>query len=257
MRRGAPESCTGLILRTIKLGDTSKIVSALSLEHGRIRLVAKGARQLQSRWFAALEPGSEVELLVYVRPGRDLWTMGDAQLLRGALTANRGLPELIHLFAALELAERLLPEQEPQPGVFSLYRQFVARWHELSAEAMPALFFALELALAEDLGVALDVTCCADCAVPLVNKERAVFIANDGVFRCANCAGPFGRWLDASTLRLLGGLASGFDTFPTSAMAEHESSSIGRVLHEHLQFHLPNYRVPRSLYWLRPKEASA
>ena len=249
--RGAPQRCTALVLRTIKLGDTSKIVSVLSHEHGRIRLVAKGARQLQSRWFAALEPGNEVELLVYAHPGRELWMLSDAQLLRGALAFGCGLPKLLHLFAALELAERLLPEQEPQPGISALYRHFLARWHKASAAGMPGLFFALELALAEQLGIALDVLSCAECGVALARAERAAFAVSDGVLRCASCAGPLGRWLDGATLSRLGGLAMGVERANLDEMDEHECGSIGRVLHEHLRFHLPNYRVPRSLYWLR------
>ena len=53
----------GLILRPVKLGDSSKIVSALTERFGRVKLVAKGSRQLGSRLSALLEPGNELDLV--------------------------------------------------------------------------------------------------------------------------------------------------------------------------------------------------
>lgn len=245
---GAPQRSWAVVLRSTKLGDTSKIVSALSAEYGRIKVVAKGARQLKSRSFASLEPGNEVELLVYVHPDRDLWTLADAQLLRSTLSsAGSDLAKLTHLFAALELAERLLPEREQLVDIVLMYRDFLENWHRRPPSAMPGLFFALELQLAGELGIGLDVAHCADCGEDLQRRERAAFVAADGVLRCDRCAGPLGRWLDGGTLSRLREVAAGGVT----ALEDGERSSIGRMLHEHLGFHLPNYRVPRALYWLR------
>lgn len=249
--RGGPSRDLALVLRTLKLGDTSKIVTVLTEEHGRVKLVAKGARRLQSRWGSLLEPGNEIEILVYVRSGRDLWTLSDASLCRGALTAGSSLDKLSHLFAALELADRLLPEQQPAPDLAALYRTYLDRWHESEPARMPALFFALELALLRSLGLDLTVARCGRCGAATKRQTRVLYVARDGIVCCEPCAqGKRGRWLDGACTRALAYLESGLQTPDVPGLDDSVRGAVGRLLHEHMTFHLPSYRVPRSLYWL-------
>src|SRR5438552_2059735 len=51
-----PISSDALVLRTYKLGETSKVVVLLTRERGKVRAVAKGARGARPRSQAALEP---------------------------------------------------------------------------------------------------------------------------------------------------------------------------------------------------------
>ena len=46
----------GVVLRTYKLGETSKVVVCYTERYGKVRLVAKGARKGGGRFGAALEP---------------------------------------------------------------------------------------------------------------------------------------------------------------------------------------------------------
>jgi hypothetical protein len=39
---------------------------------------------------------------------------------------------------------------------------------------------------------------------------------------------------------------------PPPALAPADRREVGRLLHEHMGFHLPSYRLPRALYWLAP-----
>ena len=66
------------MLRTIKLGETDRIVTILTQGHGKVRAVAKGVRKPGSRFGARLEPTSHVALQCYRgrrarrrHPGRD------------------------------------------------------------------------------------------------------------------------------------------------------------------------------------------
>lgn len=248
----APLRDRGIVLRNIRLGDSSKITSALTEQHGRVKLVAKGARRIGSRLGALLEPGNELELLYYPRPGHDLWTLGDASLQRAALTGGRTLDKLSHLLAALELADRLLPEQEPVPGCWTLWSRVVERWHGSGDGHMAPLFFALEIALAEELGVGLGVVDCGACGKPLAPGGRASYIATEGQLLCPACAHGRGRAVGEAALdalpRLGAALEDGSPLPPLDAAGRRE---LGRLLHEHLAFHLPQYRLPRSLYWLQ------
>ena len=52
----------GVVLRTIKLGETDRIVTILTQGHGKVRAVAKGVRKPGSRFGARLEPTSHEEI---------------------------------------------------------------------------------------------------------------------------------------------------------------------------------------------------
>src|SRR3546814_20212080 len=55
----------GIVLRTHKLGESDRIVSVLTREHGKVRAVATGLRKTKSRFGARLEPPNHIQLQPY------------------------------------------------------------------------------------------------------------------------------------------------------------------------------------------------
>jgi DNA repair protein RecO (recombination protein O) len=249
----------GLILRPVKLGDSSKIVSALTERFGRVKLVAKGSRQLGSRLSALLEPGNELDLVFYPHDDRELWMLGDAALVRAALTGGNTLNKLSHLLATMELADRLLPEREPVPEFHLLLRAFLDQWHSTEDEGQAALFFWVELGFLERTGIGLDPAACADCGKSLAGADRAGVRAAEGDILCSDCAPPRTRWIDGGALHELQSLAAspfvGDEPRSWPRLDPEARQQIGRLLHEHMTLHLPGYRLPASLYWLAPSRA--
>ena len=244
-----------LVLRCIRLGDSSKIVSALSSEYGKVRLVAKGARSLRSKLASLLEPGNEIEGVFYPREGRELWTLSDAALRRAALTGARSLDKLSHLFAALELGDRLLPDFEGSVELEGDFRHFLERWHAGDDEHMSALFFALELRLLESSGWGLDPRHCGECGRTLDEVRRVHWSVTDGRLECDQCASGRGRWLEASVREALQDIDEESRTAGRAGrgvvLSAEQRRGVGRLLHEHMGFHLPRYRLPTALHWLR------
>src|SRR5207247_3139168 len=85
-----------LVLRTYKLGETSKIVVLLTRERGKLRAVAKGARGPRSRYQSALEPLSQVRVGLHGRQGAELFRLGQCELLRSAFRpGGQGLEDAL------------------------------------------------------------------------------------------------------------------------------------------------------------------
>ena len=105
----------GVVLRTIKLGETDRIVTVLTQGHGKIRAVAKGVRKPGSRFGARLEPTSHVAFQCYRGRG-DLDVVTQVE----TIDANRALREhygcLTHAVSMLEAVDQVAQEREPQPG---------------------------------------------------------------------------------------------------------------------------------------------
>lgn len=129
--------------------ETSLIVDAFTRGHGRVAVVARGARAPRSRWRNVLQP---------FRPLLMSWT-GKSDL--GTLTAADQVasPPALQgqiLFCGLymnELLMRLLHRSDPHMEVFERYRQVLS---ELASEAPPQpLLRVFEKHLLEAIGYAL------------------------------------------------------------------------------------------------------
>ena len=123
----------GVVLRTIKLGETDRIVTILTQGHGKIRAVAKGVRKPGSRFGARLEPTSHVALQIY--RGREL----DIVTQTETIDANRALREhygcLTHSVSMLEATDQVAQEREANPA---LYRMLVGASAHPGREPQPA-----------------------------------------------------------------------------------------------------------------------
>ncbi len=110
-----------LVLRTHKLGESSKVVVLLTRERGKVRAVAKGARGPRSRYRSALEPLSEVRASFYGRQGTELYRLGDCELIRSAFPAGaRGLDAALSLSYFAELVDAFALEGEAEDAMYRL-----------------------------------------------------------------------------------------------------------------------------------------
>jgi DNA repair protein RecO (recombination protein O) len=192
----------GVVLRTIKLGETDRIVTLLTQGHGKVRAVAKGVRKPGSRFGARLEPTSHVALQCY--RGRELDVVTQVE----TIDANRALREhygcLTHAISMLEATDQVAQEREANPA---LYRMLVGALRTLAENPNPlvsAAFFWKLLSL-EGFHPLLDACArCGDDAGPFT-----AFDLDEGGVLCAACGRFTGRRIDADTLamvrRILGG----------------------------------------------------
>jgi DNA repair protein RecO (recombination protein O) len=186
----------GVVLRTIKLGETDRIVTLLTQGHGKVRAVAKGVRKPGSRFGARLEPTSHVALQCY--RGRELDVVTQVE----TIDANRALREhygcLTHAISMLEATDQVAQERETNPA---LYRMLVGALRTLADNPNPlvsAAFFWKLLSL-EGFRPLLDA--CARCGDD--DGPFTSFDLEEGGVLCAACGRFSGRRIDADTLRMV------------------------------------------------------
>ena len=98
-----------VILRRIPFGDTSWILHAFTADEGAVSLMARGARRPGSPMAGAVEPLGLSEIVVSVKPGRDLQTLSQAT----AVSQREGLRRDLAATAGAMLcviAHELIPE---------------------------------------------------------------------------------------------------------------------------------------------------
>ena len=243
----------GVVLRGIKLRETSKILSVLGSAHGRLRLVAHGGRGTGHRFGSSLEVGNEIEFVFSQRPGSELGTLREATLRRSWLAGGRKLENLGAGLAALELLERVVPEGAAEPGLLEDTFGVLAALQVAGDRATSLLaFYMFELRLLGRLGLQPDLGACARCgAVP---QDGAVLDVVAGALFCREC-GPAGRrrlLLPQEAAAVLARLArcdwSDLESIETQARTRR---AVGLAVHRLLSVHLDRYRYPRSLQLLK------
>ena len=151
----------GFVLHSYPYKETSLIVDVFSRDHGRIALVAKGAKRPHSKLrgvlqtFQPLSLGwsgkSEVRTLIAAE-----WVGGLLPLEKSALLCG---------FYLNELLVKLLARDDPHPALFDHY---VATLNKLAHnESAPIVLRSFELALLKETGVAGDLTTCTASRKPV------------------------------------------------------------------------------------------
>ena len=136
---------TALLLRSLRFGDTSRIVTVLTPEYGKWSAVAKGVRGPKSRFGASLEILTLSSLVVYYRRGRDLQLISDGLLDREFRTI---VEEATRYPYGRDALDRLTCETR---GASHLRVRLLERDHRM----LPAL----EFRQADDPGVGAPIGC--------------------------------------------------------------------------------------------------
>ncbi len=121
--------------------DSSLLIDLLSRDHGRLAVVARGARAARSRLKGVLRPFLPLRLSWVARG--DLGTLTGAEL-DGAPLALTG-DGLLSGYYVNELLLNLLHRHDPQPEVFAAYRDTIGLLAASAAPAVPLRRFELEL----------------------------------------------------------------------------------------------------------------
>ena len=239
-----PIHSDALVLRTFKLGETSKIVVLLTRERGKLRAVAKGARGPKSRYQSSLEPLSEVRVGLYGRQGTELYRMGGCELIRSAFLGPAGQddgPLVLSYFA--ELIESFALDESAEDAV---YRLAIA----VTRAAQEGIDFRvlsryLEAWLLRLHGLYPPAGRCVTCGQPLPPGPLR-YHRTARAFRCESCGPVSGPVLSPEVRDVLGDIFKQPPTAMTGALPPDASSLEAfhqELIVSHLERDLRSYRV--------------
>lgn len=180
-----------IVMGSHKLGDADRVVSLFTELHGRVPVVVKGVRKVNSRFGGRLEPLTV--LVVRLNRGRNLETLTAADTLATNAVIRDNPRGLQAGLSVLELLARTTTEHERRPRTWNLVRRFLpllSAWvsgDNGSGEAV-ALTLGTQLKLLLVAGFLPQVTGCAACGA--TDTELPRFSAAAGGSLCPACSGP-------------------------------------------------------------------
>jgi DNA repair protein RecO (recombination protein O) len=175
---------SAVVLRRVNLGETDRIVTLFTREHGKLNAVAKGARGPRSRVSGATEPFTRFDALLAV--GQSLDVLTQAQVTAGGGPLRADLQRVGYASHFLELVDGATEERQPAPELWAL---LVEALEVLETARFPAaLCRAFELQAVTLLGYEPELSGCVVGEHPLAPDDPAFFHPTRGGAVCPECA---------------------------------------------------------------------
>jgi DNA repair protein RecO (recombination protein O) len=140
------------ILQQQKYRETSLIIDALTLDFGRVSLVAKGVRKAKSKTAGLLQPFIPLTLSYFGKS--ELKTLTDVEIIQPFIQLQ-GLA-LYCGFYVNELVSFFLHRYDPHPDVFACYRKCLSSLSDSSKIEESLRIFELDLMDAVGYGLQLE-----------------------------------------------------------------------------------------------------
>lgn len=138
------ERCQGIPLSSIDYGESDRIVSIFTLEHGRLKGFAKGSKASRKRFGGLLEPGNRLELLLGLRD-HGLCSIDQATAVCCLPELWKRLESLALAIYCFELVETTTPEGHPLPRLYRLLSALLDHLASNGANRSAQRFFEINL----------------------------------------------------------------------------------------------------------------
>ena len=189
-----------IVLRQYPLSEADRIVVLLTREHGTLRGVAQGAKKMRSRLGGCLEPMNHVRLQYYIKEGADLSRIWQCEIIHSYLGKNP-TPDRVFGFGYLaELAQELVPENNPNALLFRLFLAVLAAGERMGANEALLRYF--ELWALKLNGWLPNYDYCSGCG-RCVKDEGFYAWLEAGQGRCQACAEGRGIRIGSDAVRSL------------------------------------------------------
>jgi DNA repair protein RecO (recombination protein O) len=250
-----------IVLKSMKYRDTSKIVTFYTRQFGKIRTIAKGARQSANKFGASLEPLNHVSLVIYKKEHKDLHLISQCDLINSFHRVHDDMERISVGLSVLEIVDHLEHDEEENLALFSLMVQTLTTLDH-APKNFESLRRAFQIKFAAIHGFAPSLDVCSECGESLVNNESLSIVGFhvvNGAVVCTKCrknstsTEGFGYTpISAPTLQIL----RRFLTLPTDGVTTISyNDRIGNELDEsvrlYFRYHFEHMKDLKSIQMFR------
>lgn len=199
---------SAFVLHARPYGESDRIVTLITEEHGKVSGIAKGAKNSRRRFAGTLEPFLLIRAVFRQRSASDLVFLLRCEFVRALRSFTRDLDRFAAGSYLLELVDRMVFGRESGRDVYRLVHDGLTLLDGDASSESVLRAFELHLLAASGYAPAFDR--CVGCGLPADDTRALYLIVERGGLACRPCVRPGEavRPVGGATARMLAALAS-------------------------------------------------
>jgi DNA repair protein RecO (recombination protein O) len=199
----ALRNATGIVIQSLDFGESDKIVTFFTLEEGKLKGIAKGARRSRKRFSNCLDLFCHVRIQFFEKEDRSLTRIDQCDGVDFFPALSEDIVKMSYGSYFVELVDALVGERQVNRGAFELLRSFLSTLaNQAPREEMLRVF---EIRLLSLVGYRPHLDGCVNCLKSVEEMEGVYFDPARGGILCKRCTNPKERVFSVSkgTVKLL------------------------------------------------------
>jgi DNA repair protein RecO (recombination protein O) len=177
----------GIVLRTRKLRESSKIIVFFTRDYGKISAVAKGGFRPKSKFGSSLELFTRSAIIFYKKENRDLHTLSHSEILSSYKNLKKDVVKVAYASVAGEMVEKMVPGEESNKHLYTLLGSVLKQIDIAERTQLEVILSSYELKMLHLVGYGPELARCVRCGKP--TGERVWFGLLSGGALCPMCSG--------------------------------------------------------------------
>ena len=174
-----------IVIKTMDLSESDRLITFMTENHGKVKCVAKGARKAKNQFWGSLEPMSLIHLIYFGREHQSLFRLNHSDIIESFQTIRDDFNKLYTGIYFLDLIDAMILEGHWEPKVFGLLYQALAALNQQNElEPLRRLF---EIRLLSLSGYKPQLEHCVICRKTPVNGMIPFSYVHNGIL-CNSCS---------------------------------------------------------------------
>jgi DNA repair protein RecO (recombination protein O) len=239
------------------MSGSSKLVTLITERYGLVKVMAKGARRPTSRFGAALEPVTYVDVIYYQKENREIQTLSSAEIIEAYTHIKSDLRALCAASVMIEATQTVTALDDPSSGTIPVLLEGLDCLERNSGRDVEKQVWRFLLRLAAAAGYRPTLDRCVVCGKK-PSATSVFFSYTDGglVCSCSEIGERYGFWISPGALMVMKSLLrTGADELNRITVGPRQAREIENAVLQFISYHTGSSRTPRSLSFLKKLEA--
>lgn len=174
----------GIVIKSIKLNESDKILTIFTHDYGKIRAIAKGIRKTKSQFGSSLENLTQVKILAY--KGKNLNTISQTEIIYSFFPKSKELDRYSLAIQCAEIIDRISEEEDPNELIYLIFSDTLRLLKD--EKNIVLLIEAFKWKLISILGFQPELSKCINCNHLIKDKKYHIFDIKQGGIVCSSCS---------------------------------------------------------------------
>ena len=232
----------GIVLRQVKAAGGRRMISLFSKKFGKISVGTGMTEGGRSKTALAVRPFSYGRYELF--KSRDNYNLNSGHVIKSYYSLGENLDKYMAASYVLELTDKILPEELPQPKIFTLLTDFLNAT-EKREKKHKTLVMAYIVKLLDALGTMPETDSCTCCGAEIQKQSDGGYIffsVEEGGIVCADCAKELSKERERPLIYHEDiGIIDILKYFQKQPMAAFEKLALDESLQEKLQTIIKEY----------------